>query len=321
MSMSFRDYDDTTFQNPDAGSKLYNENLLLPWITANFPQAMTSYGRPVFDHYRRVLQDFETWLSADNVHLTSDGYAQDREWIISVIASVLGGVEPAEIVERVAPEPEPEPVENPDLVTTSGTPAYTTGRFGQAMNCGGSFFAKAADSLTPLTDTWGVEWWFRIPTVGASEIGWGESGSAIYFVIRTGGRSPAGVACITYASGGTTREIYGGPRVDDDEWHHGKIQFSSAGADLFVDGLLVDHDDGQIDVSRPRGVGSEFTIGHYGSTTPYVWNGQMDEVRIFDGFEAAAEFPPPTAAYTALPANTVAYWALDGNLTGGIPTP
>ena len=318
MSASFRDYDDTTFQNPDAGSKPYNENLLLPWITANFPQAMTSYGRPVFDHYRRVLQDFERWLSADNIHLTPTGYTEDRAWIVSVIASVLDGLEPAEIVERIYEAPQ-EPSVYPDLVTSSGIPTFTEGRFGQAMDNSGTFYASADSSLTPLTDTWGVEWWFRIPPVEVSEIGWGESGSAIYFVLRTGGRSPAGVTCITYASGGTTREIFGGPRVDDNEWHHGKIQFSTAGADLFVDGVLVDHDDGQIDANRPRGDGSHFTIGHYGSATPYIWNGQMDEVRIFDGLESTADFTPRTTAYETLPANTVAYWALDGDLTGGIP--
>ena len=72
-SMSFRDYDDTTFITPANGSKPYNENLLIPWIAANFPHAMASYGRPKLDYYRRVLQDFETWLVADNIRLTAFG--------------------------------------------------------------------------------------------------------------------------------------------------------------------------------------------------------------------------------------------------------
>lgn len=101
MAITFRDYDDTTFQNPDNGSRPYNDNLLIPWMTEHFPHAVTSYGRPVFDNYRRVLQDFETWLSGDNVHLNSTGYAGFKPWIIARIADVLSGTEPAEITERL----------------------------------------------------------------------------------------------------------------------------------------------------------------------------------------------------------------------------
>ncbi|MEQ5793129.1 hypothetical protein LZ686_00575 [Paracoccus sp. NFXS7] len=108
-SMSFRDYDDTTFITPANGSKPYNENLLIPWIAANFPHAMASYGRPKLDYYRRVLQDFETWLVADNIHLTSTGITQFRQWIVSRIADLLNGAIPAEITERVYVAPEPEP--------------------------------------------------------------------------------------------------------------------------------------------------------------------------------------------------------------------
>lgn len=108
-SMSFRDYDDTTFITPANGSKPYNENLLIPWIAANFPHAMASYGRPKLDYYRRVLQDFETWLVADNIHLTSMGITQFRQWIVSRIADLLNSVTPAEITERVYVAPVPEP--------------------------------------------------------------------------------------------------------------------------------------------------------------------------------------------------------------------
>lgn len=111
-SMSFRDYDDTTFITPANGSKPYNENLLIPWIAANFPHAMAPYGRPKLDYYRRVLESFETWLQADNIHLTAGaGVPQSRGWIIDRVADLLEGITPAEITERVyvAPEPEPEP--------------------------------------------------------------------------------------------------------------------------------------------------------------------------------------------------------------------
>ena len=104
-SITFRDYNDTTFQNPDAGSKPYNENIMLPWINTNFPNAMASYGRPKLDFYRRSLQSFETWLQADNVHMTTTGYNEFREWIVLRIADLLNGVTPPQISERVYAPP------------------------------------------------------------------------------------------------------------------------------------------------------------------------------------------------------------------------
>lgn len=110
-SLSFRDYGDATFQNPALGSKPYNENLVLPWIAANFPHAMAPYGRPKFDHYRIVLQNFEDWLHADNVHLTgSVGYPAMREWMVARMAEVLSRQVPAEIPERVYVPPPSNPI-------------------------------------------------------------------------------------------------------------------------------------------------------------------------------------------------------------------
>ena len=104
-SITFRDYNDNTFITPANGSKPYNENLLLPWIATNFPRAMAAYGRPKLDFYRRVLQDFETWLHPDNIHLNSTGYAAFREWIILRVAELLSNVTPAQITERVYAPP------------------------------------------------------------------------------------------------------------------------------------------------------------------------------------------------------------------------
>ena len=116
-SLTFRDYDDLTFQDPSRGAKPYNDNILIPWIAANFPQAMAPYGRPKLDYYRRVLQSFDTWLSADNVHLTASGYTAFREWIVARMADLLSGQTPAEITERVYEPPVTPPAStNPVIV-------------------------------------------------------------------------------------------------------------------------------------------------------------------------------------------------------------
>lgn len=117
-SITFRDYDDTTFITPANGSKPYNENIVIPWIAANFPHAIGAGGRPKLDYYRRVLESFESWLVADNIHLTSTGISEFRQWIIARTVDLLNGVTPAEITERVyvappTPEPEPQPTQYP----------------------------------------------------------------------------------------------------------------------------------------------------------------------------------------------------------------
>lgn len=323
-SLTFRDYDDSTFITPANGSKPYNENLLLPWITTNFPHAMTPYGRPKLDLYRFVLNDFENLLDTDNIHFTPTGYAALKDYYIDRIADILSGTVPAEITERVH-SGTPPVVTYPALTTAAGTPAYATGQFGQAMNSNATFWARASTSLTPLTAAWGMEAWVRIPTVSRSNIFMGESGSAVYGVVRASGSSPAGQACITYAgANGTTIQLTGGPRIDNNAWHHVAVQFRADGADLFVDGVLVASSAVAISATRVRGGAgtsndSRFTVGHYASTTAFIWSGQVDEVRIWDGRELTAAFTPRTAAYTTLPTGTVAYWALDGDLNGGVP--
>lgn len=141
-SISFRDYDDATFIDPSQGSKPYNENIIIPWAAANFPHSIASYGRPKLDFYRRVLQSYDTWLGADNIHPRPDGYTAFREWIMARVAEILSGVQPAEIPERtyvppanVAPTVTTQPsisgAASPGSVLTltpgaaSGTPAPT----------------------------------------------------------------------------------------------------------------------------------------------------------------------------------------------------
>lgn len=100
-SLTFRNYDGNTFENPANGSKPYNENVVIPWIAANYPHAMAPYGRPKLDFYRRTLQNFDTWLGSDNIHLTTAGYTAFRQFIMARVAEILSGTVPVELTERV----------------------------------------------------------------------------------------------------------------------------------------------------------------------------------------------------------------------------
>jgi len=108
-NLTFRNYDGMAFQDPSRGTKPYNENIIQPWIQTNFPHAIAPYGRPKFDFYRKVLQDHDTWLSSDNVHLTASGYTSFKTWILDKVVEVLNDQVPVELEERVYVPPVVDP--------------------------------------------------------------------------------------------------------------------------------------------------------------------------------------------------------------------
>lgn len=411
-SLTFRNYDNLTFQDPSLGSKPYNEALILPWIAAHYPHAMAPYGRPKLDFYSKTLEQHDSWLHADTIHLTAAGYTAFRTWIMARIAEILRGTVPDQVAERVyvpptttapavtrqpsisgdaaagatltldpgtasgvpaptrtiqwrlngvvqagqtgltytrpatvgaipsalvtwsngtapdatatasaaattlAAEPAPVDVVYPNMTRAAGTAAFVPGKFGLAMDCAGSFFARASTPLTPAGTVWGVEAWVKLPTVTRSNIAWGEAGNdRPYLLVRSSGNSPAGQACITYQV--TTNQVHltGGPRVDDDQWHHVAGQFRADGADLFVDGIRVASSSTPVRAAQSA---LPWTVGMFASTGSFQWMGQIAEVLIWNGMKYTADFAPRTAAHTSLPAGTTAYWALNGNLLGGL---
>ena len=263
----------------------------------------------VYDHPDPSGNGAETATLTDNV--TTDGFSVGRQAVPTTSGPVVSTYE--------AGATPPPPVSYPALSRVAGTEAYTAGKFGQAVNNAGSFYAVAPTPLSPTTPAWGAESWIRIPTVTRSNIAWGEDGSSAYFVVRASGKSPAGLACVTYKGLSAEVSLSGGPRIDDNQWHHVAVQFRADGADLFVDGALVASNSLPIDPNRPRD--RRWSVGMFDSTTTFIWSGQVDEHLIWDGLRYTASFTPRTTSYDALPAGTVAYWAFENDLVGGVKPP
>lgn len=262
----------------------------------------------VYPHPDTTATTLSSRLIADNY--TADGIAHGRQVLPTTDAPVT-----ADYTGTVTP-PAPS---YPALTPRNGTAAYTAGRFGQAMNANGSFVAATAGPIRPAGRTWGQEGWVRMPTAARSNIAWGESANnSAYMVVRASGNSPLGQACISYEMADrTVIHLTGGPRIDDNQWHHVAVQFHEAGARLYVDGVQVATSGSLVGASVPT---TQFSVGSFGSAdTSFIWTGQIDEVRVWDGLEITAAFTPRTTAYTTLSAGTVAYWAFENNLTGGVP--
>jgi Concanavalin A-like lectin/glucanases superfamily len=244
---------------------------------------------------------------ADNY--TADGIPHGRQAVPTTDAPVT-----ADHTGTVTPPESTYPV----LTLRNGSAAYAAGRFGQAMDAGGNFVAVTAAPIRPAGRNWGQEGWVRMPTAARSNIAWGESGpNSAYMVVRAGGNSPLGQACISYEMADrTVIQLTGGPRIDDNEWHHVAVQFHDAGARLYVDGVQVATSAALVSAAVPT---IPFSVGSFGNAdTSFIWTGQIDEVRVWDGLEITEPFDPRTEAYSTLPANTVAYWAFEGNLNGGV---
>lgn len=102
---TFRDYGDACFQDPSLGSKPYNDNIFVPRISAGLPHAMNG-PIPLVDFYRWSLADFETYLTADNIHHTAAGQAAMRAFTAARTAHVFtGGAAPGNLTERVYEAP------------------------------------------------------------------------------------------------------------------------------------------------------------------------------------------------------------------------
>ncbi len=96
-SLSFRDYDDTTFENEENGSLPYNDNIVLPTCVERGPKFCYPDGRPFLDLYR-FIRNNPSYLHSDNIHLTTEGYQAYRQFVVdTVVKYIITGVAPTQL--------------------------------------------------------------------------------------------------------------------------------------------------------------------------------------------------------------------------------
>lgn len=95
-NLSFRDYDNMARFYEDIGSKPYNDNILLPKIDALNSNYVYEDGTPFLDLYMFVKTNMQ--YLADDVHLTPEGYALYRQFVIdTVVKKIITGVSPTQL--------------------------------------------------------------------------------------------------------------------------------------------------------------------------------------------------------------------------------
>lgn len=190
-----------------------------------------------------------------------------------------------------------------DLTLTSA--GYnSSGKFGSSLNAG---YGEGSNSLPAVGNPFTIEFWLKnSSTSGAAGVPVGEGDQ--FYLLQNGG------------SGGWDLTLTGGFNISgvtsclDTNWHHIRICHNGVtnGANstrYFVDGVLQ----GTSSISFPNGRSNPLGIRCFGGVGGYVYNGEIDEVAVWDSVLSTANFTPPTVATSNTATGLLALYHLDGN--------
>jgi hypothetical protein len=133
-NLSFRTYDGITNYYPEDGSKPYNDNILQAKCAVEAPNFCYPDGTPFLDMYRFVQENVNEMI--DEVHLSSTGYANYRQFIVdTVIKKIITGESPTQYSALPVPA---TPVlgaltPNPTSITATWTMSNETNVVGYAV--------------------------------------------------------------------------------------------------------------------------------------------------------------------------------------------
>lgn len=96
--LTFRNYDDNTYLNEEAGSLPYNQQVTQAIIRERRSPYRHPDGRSWMDFYYAVRSNWETWLQTDDIHLTATGISGLQEYVAEIIAHIESNVAPLPIV-------------------------------------------------------------------------------------------------------------------------------------------------------------------------------------------------------------------------------
>jgi surface protein len=159
-------------------------------------------------------------------------------------------------------------------------PAYNAGKFGNGITLDGTDDHIRAYGYTGINGTAGrtVALWFKTSTANKPLLQYGASGTGTLFKLSLNGSGAAvldlGTATITSSTTG----------LADGNWHHIAASFPSAAnsgaAKLYVDGTGTN---GSGTATINTGSAADLIIGRDGTSGSGYFNGQIDDVRFYDG--------------------------------------
>lgn len=201
-----------------------------------------------------------------------------------------------------------------DLVASAGyTPAFTTGKFGQALTNAATnlqgYTATGNNSIT--TGAYTVEAWLKTSST-AVQVAYGSSAAATWFGAN-GGKATA-----VFTDG---QSLASSVTVSDGAWHHVAVSSDGSTQRMFVDGVLQASRSSAALLGFGASTGNVSGVGWHSGNTSFGWIGQIDELRISNTARYTAAFTPASTAF-GYDTNTANLWHLDGNgLSDTTPPP
>jgi hypothetical protein len=180
-------------------------------------------------------------------------------------------------------------LDNIDL-TATGVTYGVSGILKTCYTIGNNNSLETASSGFEFTDNFSISWWAKTGAVG-------DTYEALVDNYGPGGASGHGYDIIMHNTGtvyanfrwnsGSIQLSKGGLSLEDDNWHHFVITCAQADDDsvkLYIDHVL--EDDGKLSSDIVYS-SCEFGIGMEPSTDSKYWDGEIDEVAIWQGIEVS----------------------------------
>lgn len=98
FDLSFRNYDKNTVWNETAGALPFNTGFINDVALANTPDFTYTDGEPIMQFYKAVYNNYDSWISPDDVHLQGSGLEGFRNRFVDVICGyIINGTIPNRI--------------------------------------------------------------------------------------------------------------------------------------------------------------------------------------------------------------------------------
>ena len=202
---------------------------------------------------------------------------------------------------------------NGTIVGSASFVAAATG-FGQAISLNGSgqYVSLPAGALPPAGSSFAIR--FRAAfTAAGTMVALGATGSgASWWAGFNAGKFSWNVGNFNLTASAAT---------NDGAWHDYEIDCLHTNGQSPPDGFVIYVDGTAVSASYTtfaNPTSPAFSVGRFGGTAGYDFNGLIDELAIYNGSLRTSSFPsftPPTAPTSNTAANLIALYHLDGNAT------
>lgn len=203
--------------------------------------------------------------------------------------------------------------------TVVGTPTFGAAKFGNGITASSDLnYISLPNALFQFGTAFTIEMWLKDGTT-AIKIAFSSYGSAAAKAFWIGTYT-GGTFYVSFYSGDTAKSLTSDVASNDGNWHHLALVSTGSAVTFYVDGVLKDTETVAFtnpinDVSKPG------AIGRFYYAPNFPWDGDIDEVAIWDYAKYTANFTPPTSAYIGVEQNLRALYHLEADGADGESDP